>query len=149
MKVIFLKNVPKVAKINDIKEQPDGYVRNFLVPKGFAIIATPEAIKRLERAQNEIRVSKEIQTDLFKKNLRAVEGMAVTISAKANDKGHLFQAIHAKDIVEALKKEHQVRIAPEYISIANPIKELGTFKAIAEAMGIKEEITVNVVSQTK
>jgi large subunit ribosomal protein L9 len=146
MKVIFIKKVPKVGNINDIKDQPDGYVRNFLVPKGYAVIATPEAIKKLERSQNEIKVGREVQTDLFKKNLRSVSGVGVTIVAKTNDQGSLFKAIHAKDIAEALKKQHQIIIAEEFIKLAEPIKHNGSFTVSVEALGLKEEITVEVTT---
>ena len=147
MKVIFIKNVPHVGKINDIKDQPDGYVRNFLLPKKFAVLATPDAIKKLERTLSEVRIGKEVQTDLFKKNLKAVDGMTVTIKAKTNGQGSLFKAIHEKDITEALRKEHQVRIAEEYVHIPTPIKSNGTFAVTIEAMGIKETITVNVIKE--
>ena len=144
MKVIFIKKVPKVGNINDIKDQPDGYVRNFLLPKGYAVIATPEAIKKLERSQNEIRVVKEVQTDLFQKNIRSLAGVAVTIKAVANDQGNLFKAIHAKDIVAMLKKDHQITIGEEYIKLPEPIKHLGEVSVTVEAMGIKESIKVTV-----
>ena len=144
MKVIFIKKVPKVGNINDIKEQPDGYVRNFLVPQGYAIIATPEAIKKLERSQNEVRVVKEVQTDLFKKNILSLKGVAVTIKAVANDQGNLFRAIHAKDIVAILKKDHHITIDEQYIKLPEPIKHLGEVQIPIEAMGIKESITVTV-----
>ncbi len=145
MKVIFIKKVPKVGNINDIKDQPDGYVRNFLVPKGLAIIATPEAIKKLEQSQNQVRVVKEVQSDLFRKNLRAVSGTGVTIAAKTNEQGSLFKAIHAKDIAEALKKQHQIIINEEFIKLAEPIKHNGTFSVSIEALGMKESINVEVV----
>ena len=146
MKVIFVKNVPKVGKIDEIKEQPDGYVRNFLLPKGYAVLATPEAIKKLEYTKSEIRVGKEVQSDLFKKNLAAIQGMGVTISAKTNEQGSLFKAIHAKDIVEALKKQCHVMIDEEYIKLPAPIKQNGTFQISIEALGHKESITVEVVA---
>ncbi len=145
MKVIFIKKVPKVGNINEIKEQPDGYVRNFLLPKGYAIIATPEAIKKLERAQSEIRIEKEVQTDLFKKNLQAIQGAGVTIMASANTQGSLFKAIHPKDIMEALKKQNRIIIAEEYIRMREPIKHLGDYSVSIEALGVKESITVTVV----
>ena len=147
MKVIFIKDLHKVAHINEIKEQPDGYVRNFLLPKKYVILATPEAVKKIERAKNEIRVEKEVQSDLFKKNIHAINRMTVTIKAKTNEQGSLFKAIHEKDIADALKKEHQVIISPEYIHIKEQIKQNGTFKVEIKALDIKEEITVNVVSQ--
>jgi len=149
MKIIFLKDVPKVARKNDVKDMPDGYVRNFLLPKGVAIPATPEALQKLERAQNEIRVEREVQTNLFKKNIQAVSGVGVTISVMTNEKGHLFKAIHVKDIVEVLKKEHRISMAEEFVRLPEPIKQAGTFTVMIEALGMKEPITVNVVSSGK
>jgi large subunit ribosomal protein L9 len=146
MKVIFVKNVPKVGKIGEVKEQPDGYVRNFLLPKGFAVIATPQAIAKLEQKKSEIRVEKEVQTDLFKKNLASVKGLGVTIEAKTSKQGSLFKAIHAEDIADALKKQCHVTISEEYIKLKSPIKQNGTFDIPVEALGMKEIIVVNIVS---
>ena len=149
MKVIFIKDLKNVGYKNDIKDQPDGYARNFLLTKGYVIPATPEAIKKIERAQNEIRVEREVQTDLFKKNIRSVGGVGITISAKTNEHGSLFKAIHAKDITAALKKEHHIIIDEEFIRVPEPIKQNGTFTIYVEAMGLKEPITVNVISDKK
>ena len=146
MKVIFIKKVPKVGNIGEIKEQPDGYVRNFLVPKGFAIIATPQAVQKIQEKESQVRVVKEVQTDLFKKNLRAVAGTGVTISAKANAQGSLFKAVNKRDIVAALKKQHQITIDEGFIHLAEPIKHSGEFPVAVEAMGIREEIVVKVVA---
>ncbi len=145
MKVIFIKDLKGVGYKNDIKDQPDGYARNFLIPKGFAVPATADAIKKVERAQNEIRVEKEVQTDLFKRNLQAIDGTGITISVKANEHGSLFKAIHAKDIAAALKKDHRIIIAEEFIKIHEPIKQTGTFSVGIEALGMKESITVNII----
>lgn len=149
MKVIFIKDSKGIGRKDEIKDQPDGYARNFLIPKGYAIPATPEAIKKVERAQNEVRVEKEVQTSLFKKNIESVNGVGVTISAMVNEKGHLFKAIHAKDIVEALKKEHRIIMSEEFVKLADPIKETGTFTIKIEALGMSESITVNIVSNKK
>lgn len=146
MKVIFIKKVPKVGNIGDVKEQPDGYVRNFLLPKGFAVLATPDAVKKLQQKADQIRVVKEVQTDLFRKNLRAVNGVGVTISVKANEKGSLFKAVNKRDIVEALKKQHQITIDEGFIHLAEPIKHAGEFPISVEAMGMREEIVVKVVA---
>ena len=146
MKVIFIKNVAKVGKINEIKDQPDGYVRNFLIPKGFAILATPEAVKKLQNAQSEVKVGREVQSDLFKKNLRSVAGVGVTLNVKTNEKGSLFQSIHTRDIAEALKKQHHITIDEQFIKLSEPIKKTGTFNIKVEAMGMTEEIIVNITA---
>ncbi len=146
MKVILLKNVPKIGKANEIKDLPDGYVRNFIIPQKLGIIATPDAVNKLQHAQSEAKVGREIQSDLFKKNLRAVHGAGVTIAAKTNAEGHLYKAVGPKDVVAALKKEHHIAIEEKYVFM-EPIKQTGTFSARVEALDVKEQIEVTVVSE--
>ncbi len=147
MKVIFIKDVKGIGRKNEIKDQPDGYARNFLIPKGIAIAATPDGIKKVERAQNEIRVEKEVQTDLFKKNIQSVNGTNVVIKAKANGQGSLFKAIHERDIVATLKKNHHIIIEESLIKIPEQIKQTGVFTVYVEAMGLKESIKVEIVAE--
>lgn len=147
MKVIFIKDVKGIGRKNEIKDQPDGYARNFLIPKGIAIAATPDGIKKVERAQNEIRVEKEVQTDLFKKNIQSVNGTNVVIKAKANGQGSLFKAIHERDIVATLKKNHHIIIEESLVKIPEQIKQTGVFTVYVEAMGLKESIKVEIVAE--
>ena len=146
MKVILLKNVPKIGKKDEIKDLPDGYVRNFLLPQKLALIATNEVVKNVERAQNEIRVGREIQSDLFKKNLRSVNGIGLTIYAKANGEGSLYKAVGPKDVAAALKKDHKI-VMEENLIHMEPAKHVGTYKASVQALGMKEEIEVTIVGE--
>ena len=146
MKVILLKNVPKIGKANEIKDLPDGYVRNFIIPQKLGIIATPDAVNKLQHAQSEAKVGREIQSDLFKKNLRSVHGAGVTIAAKTNAEGHLYKAVGPKDVVAALKKEHHIIVEEKYVFV-EPIKQTGSYKARVEALDVKELVDVTVVSE--
>ncbi len=126
---------------------PDGYVRNFLLPQKYAVLATPEAIKKLEQSRNEVRIEKEVQTNLFKKNLEAINDAKIVIKAVANDKGHLFKAIHPKDIAYAFKKDCKIIIDESYIKLKEPLKQTGTFLVSIEALGMTESITVTIEKQ--
>lgn len=128
MKVIFLKDVPRVGNKNEIKEVNDGYANNFLLPKGLAKVATVSAIKEHEIKMQEILVERKVQKNLLEKSLEEIKQKTITLSGKANDKGHLFQAIHKKEIVEALLKEHRAQISEEFIILEKPIKEVGEFQ---------------------
>jgi len=125
MKVIFLKDVPRVGKKYDVKEVNDGYALNFLLPRKLAELATAKAIAELEKKKQNIIAEREIQEDLLIKNLEEIKGKTVHIHAKADDKGHLFSKIHVKEIVEAMKKEHGIDISEECITLEKPIKEIG------------------------
>ena len=128
MKVIFLKDVPRVGKKHDIKEVNDGYALNFLFPKKIAENATAKAIINLEKRKKEIIVEREVQEDLLIKNLEEIKGKIITIKGKANEKGNLFSAIHKKEIKEELEKEYKIEIGEEFIILEKPVKETGEFE---------------------
>lgn len=128
MKVIFLKDVPRVGKKYDIKNVPDGYAMNFLIPRALAETATSKAIANLEMRKKEISIEREVQENLLLKNLEEIKGKVLHIQAKADEKGHLFSGIHRKEIVEAMKKEHRADIAEEFIVLEKPIKKIGEFE---------------------
>lgn len=125
MRVIFLKDVPRVGKKHDIKDVNDGYAVNFLFPHKLAETATPKAIAELEKRKKNIEIEREVQEDLLMKNLEELKGKVITIKGKANEKGSLFSAIHKKEIIEEMQKQHQANISEEFIILDKPIKELG------------------------
>jgi large subunit ribosomal protein L9 len=128
MQVIFLQDVPRVGKKYDIKKVNDGYAVNFLFPKKWAIMATPKAIAEVEMHKKEIVIEREVQEDLLIKNLEEIKGKSITIKAKADEKGHLFSAIHNKMIVEAMDKDCHVQISEKFIDLEKQIKEIGEFE---------------------
>ena len=128
MRVIFLKDVPRVGKKYDIKEISDGYVINFLLPKKLAIVATTKAVAELELRKREITIEREVQEDLLIKNLEEIKGKTITIKGKTNELGHLFSAVHKKEIIEAMKGQNHVDINEEFIVLEKPIKQIGEFE---------------------
>jgi large subunit ribosomal protein L9 len=128
MRVIFLKDVPRIGKKNDIKELNDGYAVNFLFPQKLAIPATPEAIRMVEKNKEKIIIEREVEENILLKNLESIKNKTVKIKAKADEKGHLFKAIHAKELAEALNKDHQAEINEKFIVLEKPIKEIGEFE---------------------
>ena len=125
MKVIFLQDVSRIGRKYDIKEVNDGYAMNFLLPRKLAVTATPKAVADLEIRKKEIVLEREVQDSLLLKNLEEIKNKVVTIKGKANDKGHLFSAIHKKEIVDGMKEQHRAEISEEFIILEKPIKEIG------------------------
>ena len=132
MKVIFLKDVPRVGKRHDIKTVNDGYALNFLFPNRLAELATSKAIANLEQTRKVVEVEREIQEDLLIKNLEEIKGKIITIKGKANEKGSLFSAIHKKDLITEMQKEHRINIAEEFVILDKPVKEVGEFQIPVE-----------------
>ncbi|MFA6524014.1 MAG: 50S ribosomal protein L9 [Candidatus Paceibacterota bacterium] len=144
MKIIFLKDVPRVGKKHDIKEINDGYAMNFLLPRKLAEVATPKAILELEKHKKGIIVEREIQEELLIKNLEEIKNKIITIKGKANEKGSLFSAIHKKEIIEKMKTEHRAEISEECIILEKPIKETGEFEITIEIKGRKSSFKLKV-----
>ena len=141
MKVILLENVDNLGKAGDIKEVTGGYARNFLLPKKFAEVATPDAVKRIQ-IQSEKRIQQEKEN--LEKNQKLAEeldGREVIIKSKEKD-GKLFGSVTAKDIVKALK-EQKMEIEEKSIELTDPIKEIGEKEVIVRlGHGIEAKITV-------
>lgn len=128
MKVILLKNVPKVGQKYDIKQVSDGYALNFLIPQKLAEVATVSAVKKVETLKAADASSRKVQEELLFKNLKQVNETKIEMSGKANDKGHLFSGIHKEEIVIALKTQAHLDLLPEFIDLSKPIKEVGEHK---------------------
>ena len=124
MKVIFLKDIPRVGKKNDIKEVSSGYARNFLFPNNLAkpatAIAVAEVKKLEEKQEKEAREALKLAQDLATK----IDGLEIEIQSKSDEKGTLFGSISVSKIAEALKKQGHT-IDKSQIELVSPIKELG------------------------
>jgi large subunit ribosomal protein L9 len=132
MKVIFLKDVPRVAKKYDVKTVNDGYAINFLFSNKLAMMATIENLAKLERMKKEVSIKKEVQEELLVKNLEEIKNITIIIKEKANEKGHLFSAIHKKELKEIIQKEKHIEIDENFIILEKPIKEIGEFEIPVE-----------------
>lgn len=125
MKIVLLNDVPKVGQKNDVKDVSDGYALNFLIPQGLAETATEKSLKRIELIKKQEAEEKKIRQDLLLKNFGDLKGIRVEMEATANDKDHLFAAIHPKEIAVAVKKQTRLDVEPEFIKIDEPIKTVG------------------------
>ncbi|MEI8337871.1 MAG: 50S ribosomal protein L9 [bacterium] len=144
MKVILLKDIPKLGKKFDVKDVAEGHAINMLIPNGSVKHATPKALQEIEALKVEIAAQLKIQEDLLSKTLHELEGKVVEIKVQANKQGHLFAGIHAPEIAEYIKKSTHAEILPEFINLEKPIKETGEHKIEVTASGKKAYITLSI-----
>ena len=129
MEIILTQDIQNLGYKDDIITVKDGYARNYLIPKGMSINATKSAKKvnsenLKQRAHKEEQIKNEAQ-DLAKK----LEGISLTIGAKASSKGKIFGSVNTIQIAEALK-EKGFEIERKMISIKEElIKEVGKYTA--------------------
>ena len=136
MKIILLNNVPKLGQKYDIKNVSDGYALNLLIPRGLAIAATPEALKKAEAQRAKLEGEKKVSEELMSENLKRLDGMTLTIVGKANDKGHLFAGLHRDEIAKELNSQMQIQIDPSSIQLEHPIKEVGEYDIEVKREGL-------------
>ncbi|MBI5457205.1 50S ribosomal protein L9 [Candidatus Kaiserbacteria bacterium] len=125
MKVIFLKDVAKVAQHGTMKDVADGYALNFLIPRGLAVQATPDKVAAHLAAQKREGEAKEQQNKAITEAVHSLNGARIEMSARATEKGGLFKSITAADIVKAIQEQRKVHIPLETIDLPKPIKEVG------------------------
>jgi len=137
MRVIFLKDIPRVGKKHDVKEVNDGYAMNFLLPRHLAIPATKKAMADLDGRKKEIVIEREVQESLLRKNLEEIKGKTIIVKAKADEKGHLFAQIHKEQITNSMREQQHAEISEEFIVLEKPIKEVGEFEIPISIKGKK------------
>ena len=147
MKIILLKDVQKVGKKFDIKDIADGHALNFLIPKGLAMVATPQAVAKINSEKEKIHTEEKIQEELLAKNLDTIKNLKLTLKEKANEKGHLFAGITKEILVAEILKVTRLNLDVDFIKLDKPIKEVGEHKVVVEAMGKKAEFTVVVEAE--
>jgi len=128
MKLILLKDDKKVGKKGDIVNAKDGYARNFLIPKGVAVEATPANIKKLERDKKHMAELVAHSIADAKVLAENIEKSPVEIKIKAGDNGKLFGSVATKDIATEFKKQYKIEIDKKKIELKDPIKTVGTFE---------------------
>lgn len=125
MKVILLHDVRGLGVKADIKNVSDGYAVNFLIPRGLVKQATKAAVAELETLKIKEAALEKVREDLLVKNLKKIKDMVIEVSEKANDKGHLFAAIHESEIALKLKESSGIDVGASYIKTSEPIKTVG------------------------
>jgi large subunit ribosomal protein L9 len=148
MEVILKKNVDKLGYANEIVKVKPGYGRNFLIPQGYAVLATASAKKAHEeimrqKAHKESKMAAEAQELAAK-----LADSKVSILTKAGENGKIFGSVNTVQLSEALKKAG-FEIDRRSLSIKKePIKEIGTYEAEANLFkGVKQLFSFEVIAE--
>lgn len=147
MKVILLKDVPKLGKKYDIKEVAEGHALNMLIPRGFVELATPQALNKIKQLKNKDDSEKKIQADLLIMSLETIRNAKVVIKGKANEKGHLFAGISKDELIEEIYKQIHLNLDPDTVILPKSIKEVGEHKVSVEALGKKADLTIIIEAE--
>jgi len=128
MKLILTQDVNGLGAPGDVVEVKDGYGRNYLLPRGFATPWTKggeKQVAQIKRAR-EVREVRDVESASAIKS--SLEGLKVTLSARAGDTGRLFGAITVADVVEAITAAGGPAVDKRKVTIVSPIKTVGSHK---------------------
>lgn len=146
MKLILTQDVKGQGKKDQVINVSDGYARNFLIPKGLAVPADAKSMSEI-KSREESRLHKiETEKAAAKETAAKLEKVTVKIVGQAGADGRLYGSVTAKDIAEALEKQHGIVIDRRKLTLPEPIKTFGTYntevKLYTEITG-KVKVTVS------
>jgi large subunit ribosomal protein L9 len=144
MKVILLQDVKGTGKKGETLNVAEGFARNFLIPRGLAVLATEKSLKELERQKaleakkkaEELKNAQELAQKLSK--------VSLTLAVKTGAGGRLFGSINTRDIGDALEKKYGLVVDKRKIELKGAIKSLGTYPVTIK---LHPEVTATIEVQ--
>ena len=144
MKVMLIKDVYKLGHAGDIKRVADGYGRNYLLPQGLAVLATPGAMKQAENIRVQAAASRAVLNEEMSGVAEVISKVTLAFPAKAGETGKLYGSITSQMIADAIREQTGVEINRRQLD-SEPIRNLGTHKVhVRLTVDLVPEITVVV-----
>ena len=125
MKVILRSDVSGVGKRGDICDVADGYARNFLVPRGLAIVATKGVVDQASAMRRNRQIRDDRDKEAAQELATRLTTSPIQVTARAGEGGKLFGSVTAADIVAAVKEQTRVELDRRKVTLAEPLKALG------------------------
>jgi large subunit ribosomal protein L9 len=146
MKVILIRDVARLGRRLEVKEVPAGHALNFLIPRKLSIPATPENMKRLSAEVTKHAEDREESEKSFHEALAKLGTETVVYVTEANDKGHLFKGVNARDIAEKLSGAG-FSITEEDIELPHPLKSVGVHEVPLVRGSVKGVCKLEIVKK--
>ena len=128
MKVLLTKDVYKLGRAGDVKRVADGYGRNFLIPQGLAVLATPGALKQVEKIRLQAAEKRAVLNNEMGAVAEKLASLSISFAAKAGETGKLYGSITTQDLTDAIKAKSGIVIKRQQVDM-QPLRTLGEHKA--------------------
>jgi large subunit ribosomal protein L9 len=128
MKVLLMKDVYKLGRAGDVKRVADGFGRNFLLPQGLAVLATPGALKQIDHIRAQASLRRNALNTEMGSVAEQVNGVMLSFASKAGETGKLYGSITPQMVADALNQKLNTKIDRHSVEL-QPIRTLGEFKA--------------------
>ena len=148
MQVILLERVQKLGELGDSVKVKSGYARNYLIPQGRAVIATPENLAEFEAGRAELERQEAQVLAAVQARAEALEGTEVTLARKTGEEGKLFGSVGQQDVADALTEagtpvaRHEVRL------LNDTLRQVGDYDVgVHLHANVEASITVHIVAE--
>ena len=141
MQAILLKSVDGLGEAGTVVNVARGYMRNYLMPRGLAELATPARIAEVQRGEERRRRAEERAVEESRQLAELLGRTILTLKAKAGDDGRLFGSITAQEIVDAIRQARGLKLDRRKVQLEQPIRATGTHMVTVE---VHEGVTADV-----
>ena len=150
MKVVLLEDIAGTGKAGELKEVSKGYAKNFLLPRGLALIATPAVTKQVESRLERKKLDESVDREKLVELAQQVEGKEIHFKARLGGGERLFGSITAADVAEELSRATGFVIDKKKIDIEKPFHQTGSYEVAVKVAGdIRPKITVVIEEETE
>jgi large subunit ribosomal protein L9 len=146
VKVVLVQDVADLGKAGELKDVSPGYMRNYLVPKRMAVLATASEVKTLEARRAQIARAKEKERSTAEALAARIAEVALLFQVRVGEQNRLYGSITSKDIADELARTAGITIDRRDIELPEPLKTLGTF-GVPVKLGHDVKGTINVTLQ--
>ena len=141
MKVVLREDVEKLGRKGDLLEVADGYARNYLVPRGLAIVATKGVVNQATAMRRNRQIRDDRDKEAAQELATRLSANPIQVSARAGEGGKLFGSVTSSDITAAVKNQTNVELDRRKVTLAEPLKELGPAEV---AVQLHADVTVTL-----
>jgi large subunit ribosomal protein L9 len=141
VKVILKKDVPNLGRAGEVKEVANGYARNYLIPQGLAVPATPQALRQLEAEKAAAARQAAREAAEARALAERLSQLALTLPVRVGEQGRLYGAVTAQDIAAAISQAVGREIDRRQIELEEPIRQVGIYEV---PVRLTREITAKV-----
>ncbi|MFQ5458674.1 MAG: 50S ribosomal protein L9 [Myxococcota bacterium] len=146
MKVILNEEIESLGQPGDVVKVAAGYARNFLLPRGLAVLATPRNVRQLEHTRKVVADRQAKVVKALEKEQNAISAISLTITAQAGEEGKLFGSVTTADLAAALHHEG-VAVDRKRILLDEPIRQIGEHEVEVKLHAqVTAKFKVNVVA---
>lgn len=124
MELLLKQSIEHLGRVGDVVKVKNGYARNYLLPRGMAVMVTKANVAEIERARALALAEEQARVDTLKQLAQKLAETSVTLEGRANEEGHLFGSVSAAQIAAALR-DKGFAVEERMVRLAAPLKEIG------------------------